>query len=158
MKGRLNLYMKITKNFSSDEFACKCCGRQNINENLVFQLQKIRGIVKKPIIITSGYRCPAHNKKIGGSPKSQHLKGNAADIVIKGYSVKQMYETALTLYKKGIGGIGIYPEQGFIHLDVREQPAFWVYLKSRRKYLSLQGFQALLLHDQDLKDQYEKIR
>lgn len=158
MKGRLNLYMKITKNFSSDEFACKCCGRQNINENLVFQLQKIRGIVKKPIIITSGYRCPAHNKKIGGSPKSQHLLGKAADIYVNGMSVRDLYEVVSIFYKNGINGIGVYPEQGFIHIDVREQPAFWIYLKSQRKYLSLQEFQALLLHDQNLKEQYEKIR
>lgn len=150
--------MKITKNFSSDEFACKCCGRQNINENLVFQLQKIRGIVKKPIIITSGYRCPAHNKKIGGSPKSQHLLGKAADIVIKGLSVKQMYQVLVPFHKKYFAGLGIYPEQGFIHIDTRDEPTIWVYIKSQGKYFSLDEFQALLFNDEKLKEQYEKIR
>lgn len=150
--------MKITKNFSSDEFACKCCGRQNINENLVFQLQKIRGIVKKPIIITSGCRCPAHNKKIGGSPKSQHLLGKAADIVIKGLSVKQMYQVLVPFHKKYFAGLGIYPEQGFIHIDTRDEPTIWVYIKSQGKYFSLDEFQALLFNDEKLKEQYEKIR
>ena len=150
--------MKITKNFSSDEFACKCCGGQNINENLVFQLQKIRGIVKKPIIITSGYRCPAHNKKIGGSPKSQHLLGKAADIYVNGMSVRDLYEVVSIFYKNGITGIGVYPEQGFIHVDIREKPGIWVYIKSQGKYFSLHEFQALLFNDENLKEQYEKIR
>ena len=150
--------MKITKNFSSDEFVCKCCGRQNINENLVFQLQKIRGIVKKPIIIASGYRCPAHNKKIGGSPKSQHLLGKAADIYVNGMSVRDLYEVVSIFYKNGINGIGVYPEQGFIHVDIREKPGIWVYIKSQGKYFSLHEFQALLFNDENLKEQYEKIR
>lgn len=35
----------------------------------------------KPIHVTSGYRCPELNKAVGGVPTSQHLKGEAADIV-----------------------------------------------------------------------------
>ena len=35
----------------------------------------------KPILVTSGYRCPELNKAVGGVPTSQHLKGEAADIV-----------------------------------------------------------------------------
>jgi hypothetical protein len=42
-------------------------------------LEPIRIHVKKPIIIHSGYRCPALNKAIGGSLTSQHMKGQAAD-------------------------------------------------------------------------------
>ncbi len=43
-------------------------------------LQPIRKSYNKPIIITSGYRCPALNAKVGGSRTSQHSKGQAADI------------------------------------------------------------------------------
>ena len=32
------------------------------------------------IRVNSGYRTPAHNKQIGGSLTSQHVKGEAADI------------------------------------------------------------------------------
>ena len=35
----------------------------------------------RPIKVTSGYRCPALNKAIGGAAQSQHMKGEAADIV-----------------------------------------------------------------------------
>ena len=35
----------------------------------------------KPITVTSGYRCPALNKAVGGSKTSDHMNGCAADIV-----------------------------------------------------------------------------
>lgn len=34
-----------------------------------------------PVTVTSGYRSPAVNKAVGGSPRSQHLRGEAADFV-----------------------------------------------------------------------------
>lgn len=37
-----------------------------------------------PIYITSGYRCPALNKAVGGKPTSQHLRGEAADLQVRG--------------------------------------------------------------------------
>ena len=43
-------------------------------------LDNIREFYGKPIIITSGYRCPELNAKVGGKPNSQHLKGEAADL------------------------------------------------------------------------------
>lgn len=47
-------------------------------------LQPIRDYYNKPIIVNSGYRSPVINKKIGGSPTSDHCKGMAADIIIHG--------------------------------------------------------------------------
>ena len=52
-------------------------------ENLEYtieQLDELRRLYEHPIIITSGYRCPALNKTVGGKPNSQHVKGQAADI------------------------------------------------------------------------------
>ena len=46
-------------------------------------LEPARAILRTPLIITSGYRCQALNKEIGGSIKSQHLNGTAADFVVK---------------------------------------------------------------------------
>ena len=43
-------------------------------------LDPIREKWQSPIYITSGYRCPALNAKVGGSPTSYHLRGMAADI------------------------------------------------------------------------------
>lgn len=46
-----------------------------------------------PIYITSGYRCSALNKAVGGKPTSQHLSGEAADLQVKGV------QNLRTLYK-----------------------------------------------------------
>ena len=44
-------------------------------------LDPLREAYGKPIIITSGYRCDALNKAVGGVPTSEHRLGMAADIV-----------------------------------------------------------------------------
>ena len=45
-------------------------------------LEPVRNHFGVPIHISSGYRCTALNKAVGGAPKSQHMKGQAADIYI----------------------------------------------------------------------------
>lgn len=44
-------------------------------------LDPLRQAWGRPIAVTSGYRCPQLNKAVGGVPGSQHLLGQAADIV-----------------------------------------------------------------------------
>lgn len=55
--------------------------------NLVFLtenvLDPVREKLGQPIIVTSGFRSPAVNKKVGGVSNSQHLSGQAADIRLK---------------------------------------------------------------------------
>ena len=76
-------------NFKKAEFKC-LCGKCNgygdgIASSLVKTLQNLRdkyGAVK----ITSGYRCESHNKKVGGSANSKHMKGQAADFYIDGFN------------------------------------------------------------------------
>ena len=41
-------------------------------------LQPLRDIVRRPLRINSGYRCPALNRAVGGVPTSQHVKGRAS--------------------------------------------------------------------------------
>ena len=44
-------------------------------------LDPLREKLGKPIIITSGYRNPEYNKKVGGVKDSQHTKGEAVDFI-----------------------------------------------------------------------------
>lgn len=46
-----------------------------------YLLEPVRTILNTPLIITSGYRCPALNKDVGGSTNSQHLNATAADFI-----------------------------------------------------------------------------
>ena len=43
-------------------------------------LEPLRAFAGKPIVISSGYRCPALNQAVGGASQSQHLRGEAADL------------------------------------------------------------------------------
>lgn len=74
--------------------------------------------------VNSGYRDPSKNKSVGGANKSQHIQGNAIDLATKNLpdQVKQdILDAALV---GGARGVGIYPG-GSMHVDVRENPAFW---------------------------------
>ena len=65
--------------FSIDNFPKDC----DVIDNIIFTMEcldKIREEYGLPLYISSGYRCPELNKKVGGKEKSQHLKGQAADV------------------------------------------------------------------------------
>ena len=53
---------------------------------------------EEPIIITSGYRSPELNKKVGGSPTSNHLTGCAVDIRVAGIEQAMRYAVILMDY------------------------------------------------------------
>lgn len=55
-------------------------------------LEPLREKIGVSITVTSGYRCPRTNTKIGGATNSQHLYGQAADINAKGYTVEEFYQ------------------------------------------------------------------
>jgi len=110
----------LTTNFSRREFQCKCgCGFDDISPALVEGLQQLRDLCGQPITVTSACRCPEHNRRVGGADKSLHLEGQAADIVIRGLSPRQMADLAEEVAAFQKGAILVYPARGFIHLDVR---------------------------------------
>jgi uncharacterized protein YcbK (DUF882 family) len=91
------------------------------------ELQKVRNIIKKPIIITSAYRSKAYNAAIGGAPKSQHLTASAVDSHAIGMDLR-IYLVYLVRYTNFMGfcigkGDGS-PNSNLIHADLRS--LFWV--------------------------------
>jgi zinc D-Ala-D-Ala carboxypeptidase len=62
---------------------------QEIVPRLVYvaeMLERIRAALGgHPIVVTSGYRCEALNKAVGGVPASDHVSGHAADILVPGF-------------------------------------------------------------------------
>lgn len=115
----------LTTNFSRHEFKCPCCNRLEFDPLLVDSLQDLRTLVRVPITITSGYRCERHNKAVHGEPHSYHMSGLAADIVIAGMTPIQMLTYAEEIPAFVRGGIGVYPQNGFIHVDTRSHKARW---------------------------------
>jgi len=125
-------------NFSLDDFRCKCgCGQALLDPNLIPALRSLQMIAKTKIQILSGFRCRAHNQKIGGSKNSVHCLGMAADIVIEGFTPVEMFFLAEQIPEFRNGGIGVYPDNGFLHLDVRKTSARWLKLKSNLGHLPI---------------------
>lgn len=73
----------MSAHFSVYEFACSDkSDTVLVDSQLIEVLEQIRAHFGAPVHINSGYRTPAYNISIGGSPNSQHCKGTAADIWI----------------------------------------------------------------------------
>ncbi len=86
--------MNLSDHFTLEEFVNSDTARARQIDNTASQdivaalrqtaglLEQVRGVLGSvPLIITSGYRCPALNAAVGGVADSAHVKGLAADIV-----------------------------------------------------------------------------
>jgi uncharacterized protein YcbK (DUF882 family) len=132
----VSLMGDLSKNFSRLEIMCPCsCGADKISPVLIEKLQKVRNIIGRPIIITSGVRCEFYNASLkNSSMNSSHIPdsyglGQAVDISCT--TSKHRYELIQVAQKffnrVGISG-GSYG--GFVHLDVdrsKVQEVMWLY-------------------------------
>jgi uncharacterized protein YcbK (DUF882 family) len=113
---------QLSPHFRSHEFRCRCgrCDYDNPTPALLDALEAFRDAVGDPVVVTSGLRCPAHNKSVGGEARSYHVTGQAADVRVPAMTLREAYDTALTVPALRNGGIGVYPDPGerFLHLDV----------------------------------------
>ncbi|GAA3074208.1 hypothetical protein GCM10010520_21730 [Rhizobium viscosum] len=69
----------------------------------------------KPVVVTSGYRDPQHNREVGGAEESMHKSCEAADIQINGVSKWDIAEYIRSLPNRG--GVGTYCHTDSVHLD-----------------------------------------
>ena len=124
---------KRWKYFSEDELRCKGTGDIKMMEEFMAKLILLREKLNQPMVISSGYRTPEYNERIGGSKKSAHTLGQAVDIVCSGNKAHAILTLALEL---GFTGIGVKQhgdhKSRFIHLDtvksgVEGIPRPWVW-------------------------------
>lgn len=120
----------MSKYFGDSELQCHCgCGGEVINPVLEEYLDKLWEYVGQPLTLSCAYRCPAHNAEIPGSvPNSQHVLGNAADVIVPdGMTVDELGDAAVAV---GFDGIGRYYDADFVHCDVRsngEEPGVYTW-------------------------------
>lgn len=116
---------QLSPHFNAKEFRCKC-GREHdfqISDALIAKLETLYdtlGCTK--IIVTSGFRCTAHDKAVGGSGTGQHTLGNAADICCYGQDGQPISSKAVCCKAQdiGFGGIAnITAAYIYTHVDVR---------------------------------------
>lgn len=109
--------VQVGPHFKVREFACKDGSAITfIDDYMVTILELLRKKLGKPIIITSGYRTPTHNAKVGGAKYSYHMRGQAVDIRANGISAK----TIAKELDKLVGGCGIIVYESWVHFDVRD--------------------------------------
>lgn len=99
-----------------------------INMDVAFlnKLSKARELAAIGFKITSGYRSPAHNAKVGGVPSSSHTIGRAVDIYAP--TSTQKYIIINALLQVGFNRIGI--AKNFIHVDddpSKSEDVIWTY-------------------------------
>ena len=88
-------------------------------------LDPLREILGKSITITSGYRCDALNKAVGGVSTSAHSYGRAADLVFTGYPLLFVYNTihqAVMTGKLPTPDQVIFEKGIWIHLGIADKP------------------------------------
>ena len=103
------------KSFSPAEIACRGSGSLRLNEEALDKLQALRDRLGKPLIVRSAYRSPAHNRAVGGAPRSKHMDGSAFDIAMANHDPIAFEAAAREV---GFLGFGFYPRSGFIHIDL----------------------------------------
>jgi hypothetical protein len=84
-------------------------------------LQPVREHYQRGVKVNSGYRAPEVNQKVGGSPTSDHCKGQASDIEIPGVPNADLAkwitenldftQVILEFYTQGI------PDSGWVHVS-----------------------------------------
>jgi uncharacterized protein YcbK (DUF882 family) len=133
--------------FSESELACPCCGVNGVKPEGIALFEDVRrlaedhfGMGRVSMNVSSGYRCEAHNAKVGGESKSQHMAGLAIDFQMqigqdrgKGktewVSVQPSIVEQIARRSKLLGGIG--RASTFLHIDARPRatamPAQWAY-------------------------------
>lgn len=111
--------------FKIEEFECSCCGDNDMDLDFLCRLTNARKFAGIPFYINSGYRCETHNKNVGGSSTSSHLKGVACDIKCDCSGKREKIISALI--KAGFNRIGV--SKTFIHVDSDsdKNPSIWVY-------------------------------
>ena len=109
-----------TKYFKVSEFACKCCGKNNIDQRVIDMAEIIRLAGGVPVNVNSGYRCAKHNAEVGGVNGSFHTKGFAADLSCS-LGAKKLFAVVADLKARGklpdLEYAILYIKKDFVHID-----------------------------------------
>ena len=106
-------------------------------EHLRSMYNILYGNGKVPIVINSGYRSEEVNKRVGGSPTSNHLTGSAADIKV--YGIEQAMRYAVILLNYADNTMQEFDE---LLIERSKKGTYWVHfavrpMDNRRKVLFL---------------------
>ena len=108
--------------FSPKELACSHCGKVAIVKDFLDKLWSARVLADVPFVLSSGYRCPEHDTKIGG--KGPHQTGEAVDILCVGDRAQKIMAVCSGIFPRmGVNQAGPH-NQRFIHIDNLDSERF----------------------------------
>ncbi len=122
--------------FTPAEMACSMTGTLVYNADFMDWLQALRYLYAKPMVITSGYRSPEHQKTLPGSRETgAHVDAMAVDVKVSGTEAHNLMVLAAQL---GVKGVGVHQHgdwhSRYLHLDMWDtelgrmfRPALWDY-------------------------------
>ena len=68
------------------QFQCTCCNQGDVDPKIKGKIRMIERRLGVDIIVTSGFRCEAHNASLPNAvANSKHLEGKAVDFWIPGW-------------------------------------------------------------------------
>jgi zinc D-Ala-D-Ala carboxypeptidase len=88
-------------------------------------LDPLRRGLGRPVTPTSGWRRPSGNAAVGGSQTSQHLTGEAADVVVEGMNARELAR-AVMQHAETWDQLIWYPDEGtpgWVHVSYESDPA-----------------------------------
>ena len=116
---------QLSPHFNAREFRCQC-GQPHetlIASELIDKLEALYTALNcSKIIVTSGYRCPEHDKAVGGTSSGQHTKGTAADVCCYRQDGQPISSKTVCCKAQDLGFTGIAnitSSYQYTHLDVR---------------------------------------
>ena len=119
-----------TVNFHPDsdtKLKCTCqhplCDQRSVKQWVLDKIQLIRNDVKRPLIITSGGRCPNHPNEKRKPKPADHQKCVAVDIAVNdGFERAELVELAFR-----VGATSICAYDDFVHIGFRDgKKTMWV--------------------------------
>lgn len=109
--------------FKPEELRCGCgrpdCDAVPVDMAALMALDGLRREYGKPMRISSATRCQQHNDKVGGSPTSDHLRGEGFDILVK--DAAERARIIVLALKHNFNAVGV-PKAGFVHIGKRAGP------------------------------------
>jgi len=105
------------RHFQTQEFLCRCgCGQglEHMDRELLDKLEEARQRAGIPFVLTSAFRCEAHNRAVGGVDDSAHTKGMAVDIRCR--DSRSRFVMLRALMGAGFHRIELAPT--WLHVDV----------------------------------------
>ena len=141
--------MQLTEHFTLEEFTTSSTAKargidnsvssQRVVDNLRNLCEKVleplRSYANQPITISSGYRCKALNKVVGGARNSQHMTGEAADIHIPLYDFKDSTGSRLTdiqLARDWMQWLTDNTDFDQLILETVNRRIFWIHVSCKR--------------------------